>query len=89
VSEHTFYRWPSKYGGMEVSDAAGHFILKMVTRAARRQAAGFLQADFEVSERRACSAIGRLHLMMRRKGALSAAAGTPPTRLAGFRCGVG
>ena len=27
----------------------------MVTPAARRQAAGFLQADFEVSERRACS----------------------------------
>jgi len=29
----------------------------MVTPAARRQAAGFLQADFEVSERRACSVI--------------------------------
>src|SRR5205823_3690631 len=31
---------------------------KMVTPAARRQAAGFLQADFDVSERRACSVIG-------------------------------
>jgi putative transposase len=30
----------------------------MVTPAARRQAAGFLQADFEVSERRACSVVG-------------------------------
>lgn len=30
----------------------------MVTPAARRQAAGFLQADFDVSERRACSVIG-------------------------------
>ena len=29
----------------------------MVTPAARRQAAGFLQADFEVSERRACSVV--------------------------------
>ncbi len=29
----------------------------MVTPAARRQAAGFLQADFEVSERRACSIV--------------------------------
>ena len=30
----------------------------MVTPAARHQAAGFLQADFEVSERRACSVVG-------------------------------
>jgi putative transposase len=29
----------------------------MVTPAARRQAAGFLQADFNVSERRACSVV--------------------------------
>ena len=29
----------------------------MVTPAARRQAAGFLQADFKVSERRACSVV--------------------------------
>jgi putative transposase len=29
----------------------------MVTLAARRQAAGFLQADFRVSERRACSVV--------------------------------
>jgi transposase len=44
VTETTFYRWKSKYGGMRPP--------------ARRQAVGFLQADFKVSERRACRVLG-------------------------------
>jgi putative transposase len=68
ISSATFYKWKAKYGGLEVSEAVGRgdarqrhaegcCIKKIVTPAARREAVAHLQVAYEVSERRACSAL--------------------------------
>ena len=84
VSSPTFYKWKTKYGGLDVSearrlkaleererqaeaDAGGRHARqrrversarkKMVTPAAQREAAAYLRADHEMSQRRACRVI--------------------------------
>src|SRR6478672_10672872 len=74
ISSATFYKWKARYGGLEVSDAKrlkaledenaklkkllAEAMLDMVTPAARREAVAYLRVTYEVSERRACSALG-------------------------------
>jgi hypothetical protein len=58
VSGATFYKWKAQYGRMDVS---GRGRKKMVTPAARREAAAHLRQVHGVSQRRACQAIGVDH----------------------------
>lgn len=66
ISIQTYYRWRSKYGGLMPSessqsqpgqgDAAGRHPPENVRPGRAREIVGYLQASYQVSERRACSA---------------------------------
>jgi putative transposase len=80
ISSATFYKWKAKYGGLDVSDAKclkaledeNAKLKKLLaearlgnTSAARREAVAHLRFAYEVSERRACSALGTDRTSMR------------------------
>lgn len=70
VSDASIYKWKTKFGGMDVSEAKRlktledkntklkSFGKKMVTPAAKRRAVAHLMAQHRMSEQRACKAIG-------------------------------
>jgi len=54
ISTASFYKYKSKFGGMDVSDAR---IAKVVTPAEKRKAVGHLCDEHGVSQRRACDVL--------------------------------
>src|SRR6266702_3939704 len=70
IGSATFYKWKARYGGLDVSEARrlraldggerqaqGDRLKKLVTPAVRREAVTQVRVGFEVSERRACTAL--------------------------------